>query len=246
MTRPKGLPIHGWLCLDKPAGMTSTAAVSRVRRITRAQKVGHGGTLDPLATGVLPIAHGRGDQDRRLRHGGPQALPVHRAPGRGAHHGRCRGRDPREQRASPDDRGDRGRAAGVRRPDRAGAAAVRRGQGRRRARLRSGAARRIGAACAPDRTGRAVRSGRAARSRPCDVRAGVRPRHLCAGAGPRSRRRARLSRARRRAAPAAGRAVPDRGRDVAGPRSSSWSPTTLCRRRCCRSAWRCATCRRCR
>jgi tRNA pseudouridine55 synthase len=58
MTRPKGLPIHGWLCLDKPAGMTSTAAVSRVRRITRAQKVGHGGTLDPLATGVLPIALG--------------------------------------------------------------------------------------------------------------------------------------------------------------------------------------------
>ena len=58
MTRPKGLSIHGWLCLDKPAGMTSTAAVSRVRRITRAQKVGHGGTLDPLATGVLPIAMG--------------------------------------------------------------------------------------------------------------------------------------------------------------------------------------------
>jgi tRNA pseudouridine55 synthase len=58
MARPKGLPIHGWLCLDKPAGMTSTEAVSRVRRITHARKVGHGGTLDPLATGVLPIAMG--------------------------------------------------------------------------------------------------------------------------------------------------------------------------------------------
>jgi tRNA pseudouridine55 synthase len=58
MARAKGLPIHGWLCLDKPAGMTSTAAVTRVRRITRARKVGHGGTLDPLATGVLPIALG--------------------------------------------------------------------------------------------------------------------------------------------------------------------------------------------
>ena len=58
MARPKGLPIHGWLCLDKPAGMTSTGAVSRVRRITHARKVGHGGTLDPLATGVLPIAMG--------------------------------------------------------------------------------------------------------------------------------------------------------------------------------------------
>jgi tRNA pseudouridine55 synthase len=58
MARPKGLPIHGWLCLDKPAGMTSTAAVARVRRLTHARKVGHGGTLDPLATGVLPIALG--------------------------------------------------------------------------------------------------------------------------------------------------------------------------------------------
>jgi tRNA pseudouridine55 synthase len=58
MARPKGLPIHGWLCLDKPAGMTSTEAVSRVRRLTHARKVGHGGTLDPLATGVLPIAMG--------------------------------------------------------------------------------------------------------------------------------------------------------------------------------------------
>lgn len=57
-SRAKGVAIHGWLCLDKPAGMTSTAAVNRVRGITRARKVGHGGTLDPLATGVLPIALG--------------------------------------------------------------------------------------------------------------------------------------------------------------------------------------------
>jgi tRNA pseudouridine55 synthase len=54
----KGQPIHGWLCLDKPQGMTSTEAVNRARRITRARKVGHGGTLDPLATGVLPLAFG--------------------------------------------------------------------------------------------------------------------------------------------------------------------------------------------
>jgi tRNA pseudouridine55 synthase len=56
--RRKGRPIHGWLTLDKPAGMTSTEAVARVRRLTQAQKVGHGGTLDPIATGVLPIALG--------------------------------------------------------------------------------------------------------------------------------------------------------------------------------------------
>jgi tRNA pseudouridine55 synthase len=56
--KSKGRPIHGWLCLDKPQGMTSTEAVNRVRRVTRARKVGHGGTLDPLATGVLPLALG--------------------------------------------------------------------------------------------------------------------------------------------------------------------------------------------
>jgi tRNA pseudouridine55 synthase len=56
--RRRGKPIHGWLCLDKPAGMTSTEAVARVRRASEARKVGHGGTLDPLATGVLPIALG--------------------------------------------------------------------------------------------------------------------------------------------------------------------------------------------
>jgi tRNA pseudouridine55 synthase len=57
-SRRKGLPINGWLCLDKPEGMTSTAAVGFVRRVTKAAKAGHGGTLDPLATGVLPIAMG--------------------------------------------------------------------------------------------------------------------------------------------------------------------------------------------
>ncbi len=56
--RRKGRPISGWLCLDKPEGMTSTGAVGFVKRVTQAQKVGHGGTLDPLATGVLPIALG--------------------------------------------------------------------------------------------------------------------------------------------------------------------------------------------
>src|SRR5215831_4081748 len=56
--RRKGLPIHGWLVLDKPPGMTSTQAVSRVRHLYYARKAGHAGTLDPLATGVLPIAFG--------------------------------------------------------------------------------------------------------------------------------------------------------------------------------------------
>ncbi|MBY0431017.1 MAG: tRNA pseudouridine(55) synthase TruB, partial [Rhodospirillales bacterium] len=55
-----GRPIDGWLAIDKPLGMTSTQVVTTVRRCLGADKVGHGGTLDPLATGVLPIALGEG------------------------------------------------------------------------------------------------------------------------------------------------------------------------------------------
>jgi tRNA pseudouridine55 synthase len=54
----KGRPVHGWLVLDKPPGMSSSRAVGAVRRLLDAAKAGHGGTLDPLATGVLPIALG--------------------------------------------------------------------------------------------------------------------------------------------------------------------------------------------
>lgn len=56
--RRKGRPITGWLVLDKPEGITSTEAVNRVRRLFDAAKAGHGGTLDPMATGILPIAFG--------------------------------------------------------------------------------------------------------------------------------------------------------------------------------------------
>ena len=56
--RRKGDPVHGWMIVDKPSGISSTTVVNRVRRHLNAQKAGHGGTLDPLATGVLPIALG--------------------------------------------------------------------------------------------------------------------------------------------------------------------------------------------
>jgi tRNA pseudouridine55 synthase len=56
--RKKGNPINGWVILDKPVGMTSTQAVGKVRWLFQAQKAGHAGTLDPLATGILPIALG--------------------------------------------------------------------------------------------------------------------------------------------------------------------------------------------
>src|SRR5215475_11527049 len=56
--RKKGQPVHGWVILDKPQGMTSTQAVAAIRRIFDARKAGHAGTLDPLATGILAIALG--------------------------------------------------------------------------------------------------------------------------------------------------------------------------------------------
>lgn len=54
----KGQPIHGWVIFDKPKGMSSSQGVGKVRYLLDAQKAGHGGTLDPLATGILPIALG--------------------------------------------------------------------------------------------------------------------------------------------------------------------------------------------
>ena len=56
--KKKGDLVNGWVCFDKPYEMTSTDAVSKVRRLFNAQKAGHAGTLDPLATGILPIALG--------------------------------------------------------------------------------------------------------------------------------------------------------------------------------------------
>lgn len=56
--RRRGRAIHGWFNVDKPAGISSSDVVTKVRRATDAAKAGHGGTLDPLATGVLPVALG--------------------------------------------------------------------------------------------------------------------------------------------------------------------------------------------
>jgi len=60
VSQPKRLkrPVSGWIVLDKPFDMTSTQAVGKVRWLLQAAKAGHAGTLDPLATGILPIALG--------------------------------------------------------------------------------------------------------------------------------------------------------------------------------------------
>ena len=56
--KKKGSPVHGWVIVDKPEGITSTQVVGIVKRVFDAQKAGHAGTLDPLATGILAIALG--------------------------------------------------------------------------------------------------------------------------------------------------------------------------------------------
>lgn len=56
--KPKGRPISGWLILDKPVDFGSTEAVGKIKWLFNAQKAGHAGTLDPLASGMLPIALG--------------------------------------------------------------------------------------------------------------------------------------------------------------------------------------------
>ncbi len=56
--RKKGEAITGWVVVDKPLGPTSSDVVNRVRRLFNAQKAGHAGTLDPLASGILPVALG--------------------------------------------------------------------------------------------------------------------------------------------------------------------------------------------
>src|SRR5258708_7517288 len=70
--RPKR-DVNGWLVLDKPVGMTSTHAVSVVKRLFAAKRAGHAGTLDPLASGCLPLALGEATQTVPVVVGGRQA-----------------------------------------------------------------------------------------------------------------------------------------------------------------------------
>lgn len=74
--RKRGEPVHGWIILDKPVGMTSTQAVGAVRHLFNAQKAGHAGTLDPLASGLLPIALGEATKTVPFAMDGAKAYEV--------------------------------------------------------------------------------------------------------------------------------------------------------------------------
>ena len=83
--------VHGWLVLDKPVGMTSTHAVAVIKRLFAAKRAGHAGTLDPLASGCLPIALGEATKTVPFVVDGRKTYHLHGALGRGARHRRCRG-----------------------------------------------------------------------------------------------------------------------------------------------------------
>jgi tRNA pseudouridine55 synthase len=68
--RSSRVEVNGWVVLDKPVGMTSTHAVARLKRIFNGKKAGHAGTLDPLASGVLPVAFGEATKTVSFVQGG--------------------------------------------------------------------------------------------------------------------------------------------------------------------------------
>jgi tRNA pseudouridine55 synthase len=70
MTQRNSAGIDGWLVIDKPAGITSARAVALIKRSSGAAKAGHAGTLDPLATGILPLALGEATKTVRFVAGG--------------------------------------------------------------------------------------------------------------------------------------------------------------------------------
>ncbi len=127
--------VHGWVVLDKPIGMTSTHAVAVLKRLFQAKRAGHAGTLDPLASGGLPIALGEATKtvpfvmDGRKRYRFTVAW------------GEERDTDDTEGRVDPNQRVpavsgcDPHAAAALHRPDRADPAAILGDQGPGRARL---------------------------------------------------------------------------------------------------------------
>ena len=131
----KGRPVSGWLSLDKPLGMTSTQAVSVVKRLFGAQKAGHAGTLDPLATGCLPIALGEATKTVPFIMDGRKIYGFTVRWGEETRTDDAEGQPVATSRRAADPRGDRGDPRRVHRRDHAGAARLLGDQSRRRTRL---------------------------------------------------------------------------------------------------------------
>ena len=161
----KGVPIHGWLAIDKPAGMTSTQVVTRVKHLTQAQKAGHGGTLDPLATGVLPLALGEATKTVAYVMDAPKTYRFRVRFGEARDTDDAEGRPTATSDRRPGDAEIQAALAGFRRRDRAAAAALRGHQGAWRAGLRHRPPRRGDRARAETRPDRPPRHGRTGRIR---------------------------------------------------------------------------------
>ena len=136
--KPRGRPLDGWLIIDKPPGLTSTDVVNRVRRAFDAQKAGHGGTLDPLATGVLPIAFGAATKTVPYVMDGTKLYRFTLRFGEARDTDDADGQVTATTDVRPTDDADPRRPAALPRRHHADPADLLRGQGRRRARLRHG------------------------------------------------------------------------------------------------------------
>ena len=98
--------VHGWVVLDKPIGMTSTHAVAVVKRLFQAKRAGHAGTLDPLASGGLPIAMGEATKTVPFVMDGRKRYRFTVAWGEERDTDDTEGRVDQDQRARPSRRGD--------------------------------------------------------------------------------------------------------------------------------------------
>jgi tRNA pseudouridine55 synthase len=141
--RPNGQPrrdkrdVHGWVVLDKPIGMTSTQAVAIVKRLFQAKRAGHAGTLDPLASGGLPIALGEATKTVPFVMDGRKRYRFTVAWGEERDTDDTEGRIVKTNDLRPSAEAIR-ELLPLYRPDRAGPAPILRDQNPGRARLRSG------------------------------------------------------------------------------------------------------------
>ena len=197
--------VHGWVVLDKPVGMTSTHAVGAVKRLFQAQARGPRRHARSARLGLPADRARRGDQDRPVRDGRPQDLPLHRPLGRGARHRRRRRPGGRDQRPRPAREAIEALLPPTPAPSRRCRRAIPPSRSRASAPTTSPATARW-SSWTPGRSRSTGSRWLTSRRRSCRIRRRMRQRHLCALARPRHGPRARLPAAisRRCAAQAVG------------------------------------------
>ena len=243
--KPRGRPLDGWLIIDKPPGLTSTDVVNRVRRAFDAQKAGHGGTLDPLATGVLPIAFGAATKTVPYVMDGTKLYRFTLRFGEARDTDDADGKVTATSAIRPTDEQIRAALAAVPRRHHADAAHLLGGEGRRRARLRHGARGPAAGTGTTSRPRGQLRTDRTPRPGHRHLRGRLRQGRLHAQPGPRPRHRLRHSRPHRRAPPAPRRPVHRSPGDPPGQtRAQQTIPRPLPRTCCFRSRPRWPTSRR--